>query len=185
MHRHMIFWGMVGALSLMPALGHEPCRSGLQVGQRPGPYSFLVSTGPKRGQQHCFICETGDRPAVIVFARTPDEELAVLARHVDGLLEKYRDSGLTAWVTFLSDQQPALDETLVAWSKSLRLRHLPLGVYEDAQGPPAYRLDPEAEVTVMIAVKQKVTANFAFRRGELARSSLEAFTEAVTKTLPK
>jgi len=46
-------------------------RLGLTPGQRPGPYSSVVSVGAERGQSHCYICDTADRPAVVVFARTP------------------------------------------------------------------------------------------------------------------
>jgi hypothetical protein len=43
--------------------------SGLAPGERPGPYSFVVSQGEKRGQLHCFVCEAEDRVMAIVFAR--------------------------------------------------------------------------------------------------------------------
>ena len=56
------------ALTLRAA---DPCVSGVPVGKRPGPYSFLVATGPQRGQQTCYICEQheGNKPAAVVFAR--------------------------------------------------------------------------------------------------------------------
>ena len=53
------------------ACGDDPCVSGLPPGQKPGPYTFVVSTGKERGQLTCFICETADNPAVLIFARTP------------------------------------------------------------------------------------------------------------------
>src|SRR5262245_60984910 len=52
-----------------PVFAADPLAPGLAAGQRPGPYSSLVSVGSQRGQMHCFICETKDSPAVIVFAR--------------------------------------------------------------------------------------------------------------------
>ncbi len=45
----------------------EPCNSGPQTGQRCGPYAALIATGPERGQSYCYICETGDKPAVLIF----------------------------------------------------------------------------------------------------------------------
>ncbi len=56
-------------------IADEPCKSGLQPAQRPGPYSSLVAVGPQRGQQHCYVCEAADRPVVIVFARSLSEPL--------------------------------------------------------------------------------------------------------------
>ena len=45
---------LLGILT-MP-LGEAPLKSGLDIDQRPGPYSSLVVVGPERGTQHCFIC---------------------------------------------------------------------------------------------------------------------------------
>jgi hypothetical protein len=45
--------------------------------------------------------------------------------------------------------------------------NVPLAVVEDLTGPPGYTIHREAEVTVLLSVKQKVVANFAFRPGEL------------------
>src|SRR5262249_62234222 len=70
-------------VTLSPCHGGEPCASGPKTGQRPGPYSALVSVGAERGQLHCFICETADRPAVIVFARKLSDPLGNLLRGLD------------------------------------------------------------------------------------------------------
>lgn len=169
------------ACSWSPAFAGEPCQSGLQPGQRPGPYAFLVATGPNRGQSRCFICETGDRPAVIVFARTLNEPLARLLTQIDQALVKEQKAELRAWATFLSDDQPALEPKLVAWARQHGLANLDTGVFEDVDGPPSYRLNREADVTVLLSVKQKVVANFAFREGELT----EAKVKEIFDTLPR
>src|SRR5262249_54086684 len=71
--------------------GADPCVSGPKTGQRPGPYSALVSVGAERGQPHCFICETADRPAVIVFARKLSDPLGKLVRGLDKALVDHKD----------------------------------------------------------------------------------------------
>jgi len=43
--------------------------SGPQPGKRIYPYTALIATGPNRGTSHCYVCETGDEPAVIILAR--------------------------------------------------------------------------------------------------------------------
>jgi hypothetical protein len=144
-----------------------PCVSGLTPGQRPGPYSSLVSVGKERGQAHCFICETENRPAVVIFARSLDESLGKLTRGLDKALVDHKTSDLRAWVTFLNTDQATFDPKVVEWSKKQAIRGVPLSVFEDADGPPSYKLNREAEVTVLVFVKQKVVHNFAFRAGEL------------------
>jgi hypothetical protein len=180
----------VGALSLVLALAASaaaegPCVSGPKPGKRPGPYSAVVSVGPQRGQSHCFICETANRPAVIVFARTLSAPLAKLARGLDKALATHKKAELRAWVTFLHDDQSTFDAKVVAWSKKHALRRLPLAVFEDLDGPPAYKLTRDADVTVLLYVKQKVVRNFAFRAGELTDTRLAAVLKAIPELVKK
>ena len=91
--------------------------SGLATGQRPGPYSSLVAVGKERGQSHCFICETEDRPAVVIFARSLDDSLGKLAHGLDKALVEHKTSDLPGWVTFLHADQAAFDPKVVDWSK--------------------------------------------------------------------
>ncbi len=170
---------LVGALCVFAL--DSPCVSGLREGQRPGPYSFLLATGPKRGQSTCYICETADRPAVVVFARTLSDPLGRLVHGLDQALATHKSADLRAWVTFLSDDQPALDPKVVHWGQQHAIRSVPLGVFEDAGGPPSYCLAQDADVTVLLFVKRKVVANFAFRAGELT----ETKAADVLKALPR
>ena len=171
---------LVGVAGLAAAAA-EPLRSGPQPGQRPGPYAAVISTGPERGRSHCYICETGDRPAVILFARSVNDSLGKLACSIDRAVARHQKQELRAWITFLNDDQLHLDQKLVAWSQKQALRHVPLGVFEDPDGPPSYRLNREADVTVLLFVKQKVAANFAFRPGELT----DAGIAEILRSLPR
>src|SRR5437660_4863526 len=112
-------------VNILPAA--EPCQSGLQPGQRPGPYSAIISTGPERGKPHCYICETGDRPAVVEFARSLGDGLGKLCQELDRAIAEHKKKELTAWVTFLSGDQLSLDPKLVQWCKKYALRSVPLG----------------------------------------------------------
>jgi hypothetical protein len=155
-----------------PLLADAPCVSGPRVGQRPGPYAFVLCTGDNRGKSHCYICETADRPAVIVFARSLSEPLGKLAGKLDQALADQKKAELRAWVTVLHEDQSKLDADVVAWAKKHAVRSVPVGVFEDVDGPPSYRLSKEADVTVLLAVKQKVVVNRAFRAGELTDAKI-------------
>ncbi len=167
------------------ARADDPCVSGLQVGQRPGPYSFLVATGKERGQLTCYVCETADKPAVIVFARTPSKELGELVSALDSAVGDPKNAPLGGWVTFLSDNQPKMDPQVVEWGKKHAVKTMPLGVFEDENGPPAYRLNKDADATVLLFVKQKVVANFAFRKGELTEKARAEVLKAIPKVMGK
>jgi hypothetical protein len=159
----------------------EPCKSGLHENQRPGPYTSLVSIGPERGQQHCFICESANRPLVIVFARQLSDPLGKLVGKLNKALTEHKAAELRAWVTFLTEDQVSLDPKVVQWGKKHATGTVPLGVFEDPVGPPTYLLARDADVTVLLSVQQKVVANFAFRAGELNDDAIGEIVRAISK----
>jgi len=171
---------MFVAMLVTIARADDSCVSGPSVGQRPGPYTFVVSTGKERGQLTCFICDTADNPAVLVMARTPSRELGELVSALDRAIADPKNTPLRGWVTFLGNDQPKLDPKVVEWGKTHAIAAMPLGVFEDEDGPPSYRLASDADATVLLFVKQKVVANFAFRSGELT----EKARAEVLKALP-
>ncbi|MBI3407787.1 MAG: hypothetical protein HY040_05450 [Planctomycetes bacterium] len=166
----------------MPPLGladDAPCKSGLREKQRPGPYISIVAVGPQRGQSHCFICEAADRPAVILFARQLSEPLGKLVHKLDKSLADHKD--MRIWVTFLAEDQQTIDPKVVQWSKKHATGNVPLSVFEDEVGPPTYLLAREADVTILLSVKQRVVANYAYRAGELN----DAAIADILKALPR
>lgn len=155
----------------------DPCISGVPVGKRPGPYSFLVATGPQRGQPTCYICEQGDKPTAVVFARSLSDPLGKLLAKLDTEAAARKETGFKVWMTLLT---PTADlDVLAKWSQKQGLKDCPVGAFEDADGPPAYTLNKDADVTVMLFVKQKVVANFAFRAGELDDKQIGSVVFAV------
>ncbi len=168
-----------------PIRADDPCVSGLGAGKKPGPYSFLVATGPQRGQSSCFICETGERPAIVVFARTPNDSLGKLVNTLDKSVSDHKAADLRGWVTFLSDGADGLEDKVVKWGRDHAIRTMPLGIFEDADGPPSYKLARDADVTVLLFTKHKVVANFAFRAGELNDERVKDVMKAVPDLLPK
>jgi hypothetical protein len=167
------------------AVAEGPCVSGPKVGERTGPYSSVVSVGPERGQSHCFICETANRPAVIVFARSLGDPLGKLVAGLDKALAEHKKAELRGWVTLLHDDQSAFDPQVVKWGKKHALRNVSLAVFEDLDGPPAYKLTRDADVTVLLAVKQKVVQNFAFRPGELNDARRAEVLKAIAALVKK
>lgn len=173
---------LIASFLALACAAAEPCVSGTPVGQRPGPYSFLVASGPQRGQQTCYICETEDRPAVIVFARQLADPLKQLLVKIDGSVTAQPKDSMRAWATVLGEKVVTLDG-LAKWSKEAGLKNLPVGVFDDPEGPPSYKLAQEADVTVLLFVKKKVVANFAFRAGELNDDGIKQVMSSVPKLI--
>jgi hypothetical protein len=169
----------LGLLGVMVLLAAEPIESGLKAGQRPGPYTSIVSVGPQRGQLHCFICEAEDRPVVIVFSRSLSDPLGKLLRGIDKAVETHKKAELRAWATFLNDDQQKFDPQVVAWSKQHNLRNVPLGVFDDPVGPPTYKLHRGADTTVLLSVKQKVVKSFGFKDAALTDEQVAAVLKGI------
>jgi hypothetical protein len=168
------------ALSLT-LLAAEPCVSGVPVGKRPSPYSFLIATGPQRGQQTCYICEQheGGKPAAVVFAKSLTPPLAKLMAKLEAARPAKDDKGYKVWLTFTTATADL--DGLAKWAQGNGLKGVPVGAYEDVDGPPAYKLAADADVTVMLFVKEKVVTNFAFRKGELNDKAIENVVSGVPK----
>lgn len=167
------------------AVAADPVQSGLPVGKRPGPYSFLVATGPQRGQQTCYVCEQheGGKPAAVVFARSLSAPLGTLLAKLDAAGAGKAATGYKAWMTQLT---PAADlDALAAWAQKQGLKTVPVGAFEGTDGPPAYRLHADADVTVLLFVKTQVVANFAFRKGELTDKAIADVLAATPKLFVK
>jgi hypothetical protein len=178
-------WTIISLLVVLPVAAEPPLKSGLDVDQRPGPYSSLVVVGKERGTQHCYVCEAEDRPVMIVFARTPSEPLGKLVHAMDDVVKKNTAVDLRGWVTFLAADAGPVTPKVLDWSRKSSTGSVPIAVFEDEVGPPAYRIARDADVTVLLSVKQKVVANFAFRGGELNPAGIDRVLQAVPRILPK
>ncbi|MGL6073323.1 MAG: hypothetical protein ACRC8S_04070 [Fimbriiglobus sp.] len=157
----------------------DPCVSGTPVGGRPGPYSFLLATGPDRGKQECLICAQDKKPTVVVFGRKLQPETGKLLQMLDAEMAKRSESGFKAWFTQLTSE--AKLDSLSKWSQDLGLKTLTVGAYEDADGPPVYKIANDAEVTVLVFVDRKVVANFALRDKELTAKKVTEIQKSLDK----
>jgi hypothetical protein len=92
---------------------------------------------------------------------------------------------LGAFVMVLNDA-PGLDQSLRSLAEKEAIKQVALGI---GAPPPDYAIAPDADVTVVIypparRPKQKVSANFALRKGELNDAKIAEIVEAITAVLP-
>jgi hypothetical protein len=92
---------------------------------------------------------------------------------------------LGAFVMFIYDA-PGLDQGLRSLAKKEAIKQVALGI---GVPPPDYAIAPDADVTVVVYPparrnKQKVSANFALRKGELDDAKIEKIAKAIGAVLP-
>jgi hypothetical protein len=160
-------------------------RSGPQVGERPLPFTSNMVTGEHRGQQYCYVCELKDEPAVLVFARRPDAATARLLRDLREAIQEYKQEKLFGWMVFLGNPDTASETGTErrAWelAREAGATSVPISALGDPQGPPGYRIAPEADLTLIIFRRGKVLYNRAYRAGEWN----ERAAGSALKELPK
>jgi len=92
---------------------------------------------------------------------------------------------LGAYVMFMNDA-PGLDVGLRTLAQKEKIQQVALGIVVP---PPAYAIAAEADVTVVVYPPsrrggQKVSANFALRKGELDDAKADEIVKAIAAVLP-
>ena len=120
---------------------------------------------------------------VCVFARKIDGTLTSLVKQINEEVGKNGDKKLSAFVVFLTDDTDELAPKVEKLAEKEKIGNVPLTIGEIEAGPPSYKIDKDAEVTVMLWKKTKVVANHAFKAGELHKKQIEAIIKDIPKIL--
>jgi hypothetical protein len=108
-----------------------------------------------------------------------------LLKQLDAAVAKNKDADMRSFAVFLSDDADDMAEKLKAVAEKQKLsENVPLTVVEETAGPPAYKIDKDADVTVLLYTKGKVVSNFAFKAGELQDKQVKAILAELPKILP-
>lgn len=196
MRRHQVLsvFAVVLCGSLVAAQGIQ---SGPKAGTNiPGPFHPVIVVHAEMpdhaGKRWDFTEQYGARSYVLIFARTASEPLAGLLAKVDAALAKQRDAKdkKDAWsaavygVVILLSDQDGLDKQLSKLAKQLKVKHLSLAI-DNPAGPRAYRLDKEADITVLLVSRRKVEANHAFKKDELRDMNVKQIVSDLQETIEK
>tara|TARA_B100000809_G_scaffold226571_1_gene238307 strand:- start:30 stop:398 length:369 start_codon:yes stop_codon:yes gene_type:complete len=108
-----------------------------------------------------------------IFTRTITDNLASLVKQVDTAVGKNKASQLKAFVVVLSDDPDADEPKLKALASKLRLRNVPLTIFDGISGPPPYKIQKGAETTVLMWKSGKLASNKGFEKGKLDKAALK------------
>ena len=159
---------LTGAALVMPVRAGDitsgPCD------QISGPFDVRAITGEHRKgdekEQLCYVCKYGGqaRPAVVlIFTRKADDNVASLVKSVDAVQKKNKDLG-----TVVVGVGGVTDADFEKLQETYKLT-TPLTIAVDPEGPPAYELNKEAAVTVLVYKSGgKIAKNFAFKDSKAA-----------------
>lgn len=176
--------GFVTAIVLgVAATASAELASGPQVGEEVGAFTVTKVTGNPDdgvddGKTLCYRCKMGQRPVVMVFARTADGKLAKLLEKIDEELVDHSDVKLTAFVNLIGPDAETLKKTASDFVAKHEIKRVAFVVPEDSEnGPPDFKIAPEADVTVICYKAGTVKANHALAKDALCCETIDAIVE--------
>lgn len=161
--------------------------SGPQVGDMVGAFTVTKVTGNPDdgvadGKTLCYRCKMGQRPVVMVFARSADESFAKFLKKLEGELEEHADEKLTAFVNMVGTDAESLKKAAADFVAKNGIKRVAFVIPEDLEnGPPEFKISPDADVTVVCYKGGTVKANHAFAKGGLSDEKIDALVEASCK----
>ena len=164
-------------------------KSGLQPGDSVGPFEVekcagAVNDGKNVGDNFCYRCMLGNRPVVMVFARKADDRLAMLVKELDKSVAKHSDKKLASFVNMIGTECDCLKTAAKEFADKNEIKNVALVVPHDSEnGPKEFKINPEAEVTVMIYREGKVASNHSFSAGQLDEKAVQSILGDTAKLL--
>jgi len=171
----------------LAATAYAEVTSGPQVGEMVGAFTVTKVTGNpddgvEDGRALCYRCKMGQRPVVMVFARTGDEKLAKLLKKIEEEVEEHQAEKLTSFVNMIGADAESLKKASADFVAKHGLKRIAFVVPEDTKdGPPDLKIAPDADVTIVCYKGGEVKANHAFAKGGLTDDKIDAVVEASCK----
>ena len=177
----------VAAVVLGAAVATAEVTSGPQVGETVGAFTVTKVTGNPDdgvadGRNLCYRCKMGQRPVVMVFARSADEKLAKLLKKIEEEVEEHQAEKLSSFVNMIGTDAESLKKAAADFVAKHEIKRVAFVIPEDVEnGPPDFKIAPEADVTVVCYKGGEVKANHAFAKGGLSDEKVDAVVEASCK----
>lgn len=119
----------------------------------------------------------------MIFAREVTDGLTSLVKKIDEATEKNRGCRMGSFVVFCSDEE-GLKKKLEELNEKQNLKRTVLTI-DNPAGPEGYDIAKDADVTVLLYTKQKVTVNHAYKKGELTEREVNRILSELPKILPE
>lgn len=185
-----LFFAGVLALFLMSGVATaEEIKSGLQEGDYVPAFHVTKAGGAEEdgkpeGWTGCYRCSLGNKPVVMVFARSTDDNLAKLVKQIDDTVAANADKKMASFVNIIGKDADKAAESAKTFAKKHGFKNVAICVAKDLpNGPEGFSIAPQADVTVMTYVKGQVKDNKTFAEGKLDDTGIAAVVAGTKKIL--
>ena len=162
-------------------LGGDLAESGPMIGAPPEAFQVWDVTGPNAGRSLCYRCDYGAEPVVCVFTRNINASVTKLAEQIDADIAK--NSVLKSYLVWLAPNTDGNEAVLKNAARTHAIKNVPLTILGNTEGPKGYRIDPDAEVTVVFWKGGEVRKVHAFAQGDLSDETIKKIIEDLPKIL--
>ena len=146
-------------LLLTAALFAGGVPSGPQVGDKLGDFKAHAFSGPDAGKEVKLHEKAKDGPLMLVFVHEITRPGFQLLKPLDKFASE--NEKLKTYIVWLSPEKEKAEEFLKRAQNSLNLQSPVLISLDGKDGPPAYGLNDQVKMTVLIARDNRVVSNFA------------------------
>ena len=167
----------------------EEIKSGLQEGDYVPAFHVTKAGGAQDdgkpdGWTGCYRCYLGNKPVVMVFARSTDENLAKLVQEIDETVAANSDKKMASFVNIIGKDADKAAKSAKAFAKKHEFKNVAICVAKDLpNGPEGFAISPDADVTVMTYVNGKVKDNQSFGQGKVDGKGIASVVAGTKKVL--
>jgi rhodanese-related sulfurtransferase len=159
------------------ATASGPITSGRPVGAVTPSLRVIDVTGKYKGQDTCYVCEYGTAPTVIGFFQKPSDQAADLIVKLNSLVQANKN--LKGFAVMINGPESKDWLTKLAADKGITIPLVYLARGTKDTGMRLYKLNPEADNTILVDIGRQVYANFV----NTTDSTFQNVVEASTKML--
>lgn len=143
------------------AMAEDAVFSGPQPGEKLVPFQVLAVYGESAGKEIDALGKDTDQPRLLIFVHKLTRPGMALTRGLTAYAKANQQHDVVGQIVWLSEDKAEAEAYLHRAQGSLKFV-VPVGISVDGgEGPGAYGLNRNVELTILIADGDKVTANFA------------------------
>jgi hypothetical protein len=175
----------VSALLVCVLTVRADVESGPKVGDKIEPLTAFGVVGAVEGKEVDYAKERKDAPTIYLFIQRENfsRPMARFMKTLDTEVKDINDKAEVVAV-FLTDKPDDAKEHLPKVQMSLKLANTAYGVFTgEKSGPNGWAINTDAHITVTVANKAKVAANYAFQT--INDTDVKKITEALKKAVEK
>ena len=138
--------------------------------------------GVRPGEQLCYRCRYGSSPMIMVFVRRTGVRVTELVKRIDSAVFSNQKRRLKGLVTMMGDSSSQVRAAAGEVAAAAKVEHVPVVVAKELQtGPLNYKLQADAEVTVVVAKDSQVVKTHTFSSEKVDIAAVMSEVEKILK----